>query len=198
VSQESGELQAWANLDTAFFDVAKKQIEWHQRDFVEAEKPNEYRIKLWGVACAAASMAMVCAAMEAHANLLLDRSARGQFPNHIGLSVSGAESLCSTLSLQGKWLFAAVTLTGKQVLDPGKAPFQGFCQAITRRNKFIAHAKLTITSFPLDVEYIHDRDIQELGELTIANAQAAIDAAQKTVQLVYANMGGEPPLWAKG
>lgn len=188
---------AWPVLDSAYFDLAQKQIAWYQSEFGQVQQPAERQL-YWGTACAAASIALVCAALEAHANFLLDRSARREFrdfPNRLGLSVKAAESLCSNLNVEAKWLVVSLALTGRQLLDPGKAPFQGVCQAITRRNKYFAHAKLRPKKLP-GTRQIRPADFEELRELTIPNAQAAIGAARDTVRLIHKELGREPPGWA--
>ncbi len=182
-------------LDSCYFDLARKLV-----SLFEAEQG---RRDYWEPAYAAASIVMACAAMEAHANYLLDRSARpekayDEYPNRLGLSVKAAEALCSTLTAEAKWLVVSLALAGKQVLDPGRAPLQGFCRAISVRNQYIVHAKLQPRLITGEADDIDLAFLPELRALTIAEAKAAITAAVGTLEVVYREIGKQLPKWAVG
>jgi hypothetical protein len=176
-------------LDQAYFRLAQNLV----RDYWEKESEiPEDRRPLAQIAYAAASIALVCAAVEAQANYLLVQSAKGELPNMIGLSVGGCDALINSLTnLRAKWLFTCVAVTGRQLLDPGSPPFQALCEAIDTRNNYIAHAKFKEQPSPSN-----PTQWEEATKLNIAKAEAAIDAGQKTVCAIYAEMGKTPPVWA--
>ena len=184
--------EGFLRLDDIYFGVAQDQVEWYLQFCRKVEQEqlplSPIQRLVAEVRSAATSMAMLCAAMEAHANFLLDASAHKRFPNEIHLSGNGSERIINSLEIQTKWLFVSVMLTGKQVLDPGEQPFQGFSDAVKTRNNLVAHPKLR--EKPFDKWH-------EPNDLTIRAAQAAIKAAQDTVIAVYTAMEREPPAWTR-
>jgi hypothetical protein len=184
---------AWARLDVVYLDAARRQIEIYEQ---ECQRPEfetcSERRRYWGLAYAGACIAMVCAAMEAHVNRLLDWSARDLAHNHLKLSSRAVKLLCRSLSPEAKWLVASITLTGKQVLDPGRPPFQQLCDAFRRRNEYVAHAKPQLHEVA-DDKALDDLITDELAEVTIPNAKVAIRAAEETMKLVHETMGPPPP-----
>lgn len=182
----------WARLDVAYLDAARRQIEiWEQESQTPAFEGCPKRGQYWGLAYAGAAIAMVCAAMEAHVNRLLDWSARDLAHNHLGLSREGVKLLCRSLSPEAKWLVASITLTGKQVLDPGQPPFQQLCDAFRRRNQYVAHAKPQLHEVA-DAKELDDLITEELAEVTIPHAKEAVRAAEDTMKLIHDAMGPPP------
>jgi hypothetical protein len=176
-------------VDFMFFDMARKLIESYEAGLQEFKpETREY----WAAAHAGASISMVCSAMEAHANYLLNEAATEGLPNFLGLSGDACEVLVNRLSsLEAKWLLTCMVLTGKQLLKSGESPFRDFCEAVRRRNNYIAHPKMRM------VRLRKGGKLREFEELTIQNAKDAVAAAQQTVRLVYAELPYEPPRWAQ-
>ena len=175
-------------LDQAYFRIAQEQVDvYRQREpgISEEQRP------LWQIPYAAACIALVCAAMEAHVNYMLMLSAQGDLPNRTSLSVSRCKSLMQSKNVQQRWIIACTTLTGQHLLDPELPPFRGFCEAVQTRNEHIAHSASNEQDYPSD-----PADWEEARKLNIGTAQAAIQAAQATVCAVYAGMGKQPPAWA--
>ena len=190
--------RAWVVRDSAFFDVARKQIELYEQ-LQNVPNQDQGRLLYWGMGFAAAAIVMVCAAMEAHANYLYRRAAATddpEIPNHSKLAMDDWE--CFERSRhKDKWLIVSEAVAGRKVLFPGKSPFQEFCRAIWRRDQFVAHAKMEMKDFPGGVVLVDGSRFEELKELTVPNARTAVKAAQHTVQAVYSAMGRQWPSWAK-
>lgn len=178
---------SFLELDVPYFRLALQQLEAYQG--LEAGIP-EHERPLAQIAYAAASIALVCCAVEARANYLLIQSAAGNLPNVLGLSTEEARKRIRWTGLKKKWLLACKAVTGKQLLDPSAWPFQGLCEAIATRNDHIAHAKLNEQPYPAN-----HSGWEEAERLGITRARKAIEAARETVRVVYDGMGKAPPLW---
>jgi hypothetical protein len=188
---------AWITLDTAYFDAARRQLAIFEEDLRKPEFENPGRRLFWGTALAGASMAMVCAAMDAHANYLITRSAKGQFPNLLHLSEEEAAVRCKTSDSKGKWMYACRLLIGRPILSDKRDPFKGFCTALWRRNHFVMHPKLVPIQVAGGIESITADDFEELRQVNIENAREAIAAAQGVIRLVYEGLDLDPPGWAQ-
>lgn len=189
-----GKVPAWVVMDQVLFEIAVEHVS-HYDSIKRNRGVSEKVLKYWRVADAAACILLVCAAMEAHANYLVREAIEGRMPDHLGLTATGWESL-ERLPVRCKWLKASKTVTGRDVLHRGVWPFQGFCEAVKRRNHFIGHPKMVAIYVSDPSAAPKAEDFPEVKELTIDNARKALDAAKATVREVYRAIPKDPPAWA--